>query len=281
MIMISDILGRTQKAYRSIQKVPGNQPHAKPLDRFNLYDYYVVRPLSFLPTIFLYKLGVSANFATFCGFLIGMAGNTLFLLPHTQAYGLAAVLINLFHLFDYIDGNLARLRKWPNHFGKFIDAMSDATVYTLLCVSTGMAAYHTTGNVIYVLLGSLTACLVLWNRYMKLRFSDALRRVQSSEATRDQLGHGQSDSPARSEQTVRTQFLQYCFRRTEALFRRIEVRYIENLSFLRVVGLLVFSFVGLLQFYVVVMLVAYSIVAIPSMLLTVLQARSNLQVYRP
>lgn len=279
--MIGDILGRTQKAYRSIQKVPGNQPHAKPIDRFNLYDYYVVRPLSFLPAIFLHKLGMSANLVTFVGFLIGMAGNTLFLLPHTQAYGLAAVLINLFHLFDYIDGNLARLRKWPNHFGKFIDAMSGATVYTLLCVSTGMAGYHITGNVIYVLLGSLTACLVLWDGYMGLRFSDALRRVQSSQARRDRLAHERSDSPAPSEQTVRTRFVQYCFRRTEALFRRIEVRYRENLSFLRVVGLLAFSFAGLLQFYVVVMLVAYSIVVIPSMLLTLLEARSKLQVYRP
>lgn len=272
---------KLRKTYRAILKIPANRPDIKPIDRFNIYDYYVVRPLSFLPAILFYRLGMSANFATFIGFLIGIAGNTLFMLPHTQSYILAAILINVFHLFDYIDGNIARLRKWPNYFGKFIDAMSGGITYTLLCISTGMAAYHVTGNIIYVLLGSLTACLILWDRYMSLRFSDAFRRVQSSEASGDESARERHSSATLIKQNNSNQLLSDFFQKVATIFPKIEIRYRENLSFLRVVGLLVFSFVGLLQFYVVVMLVAYSIVVIPSMLLTLLQARRKLQVYRP
>ncbi len=66
-----------------------------------------IRWLGFFPFYIFHKLGLTANAASFVGFLIELLGVGLFLTSH---YFLAALMIFIGVVFDFFDGVLARTR---------------------------------------------------------------------------------------------------------------------------------------------------------------------------
>ena len=92
----------------------------KNMDRVvSLWLSFVVRPISFLFTYLFWLCRITANQATFIGFLVGLVAICM------AAYGefiMAAAFLNLFWIVDCVDGNLARLSSSSSN-GEFFDAV--------------------------------------------------------------------------------------------------------------------------------------------------------------
>lgn len=114
-------------------------------DKNNLWGYQVLRRISYYPTWLFLRLGVSANKVTGISLIIGCVG-CIFLA--SGSYGntiIGALLINVWALFDYVDGNVARYNDSCSKYGEFIDALSGYTICALLFLSAGVGVYNSTG----------------------------------------------------------------------------------------------------------------------------------------
>ena len=101
------------------------------------WAHFVARPISYYPAWLCIKLGISANVVTIVGLLIGISGCAL------MAYGYmiwGAVLVNLYGLSDYIDGDIARATKTQSKYGARIDGLSYLVITALVFVCVGIGS---------------------------------------------------------------------------------------------------------------------------------------------
>jgi hypothetical protein len=142
-------------------------------DSSNYFVYYVMRPLSWVPTWICIRLGLSANAATWIGLVIGIAACAA-LLFGGYAWGCAgAFLYNLFFMFDHIDGNLARYFRTSNYFGKYIDGVFGAICAVLLFPSIAIGLWRvemTPHKELIVAFAALISILLFLRYYMVIRF---------------------------------------------------------------------------------------------------------------
>jgi len=87
---------------------------------------------------FLAKYGVSANFITLSGFIIGLLAVPFII---NQQYTVALVLIGINRLFDGIDGGIARQTKLSD-FGGFLDIVCDFIFYSAIVFAFALARPH-------------------------------------------------------------------------------------------------------------------------------------------
>lgn len=100
------------------------------------------------------------------GFLIA---GSLLILPHAQTnWVLAAIFINLSLSFDCADGQLARYRKGSgSELGSFYDKVSDAVGMVLLFSIVGWVVAEQTGDMKFLLFGTLAAAGQITGGYAK------------------------------------------------------------------------------------------------------------------
>jgi|APSaa5957512535_1039671.scaffolds.fasta_scaffold53406_2 phosphatidylglycerophosphate synthase len=102
-----------------------------------LWIYFLIRPISFVLTPAFVMLRVSANTATFLGFLFGIFA--LFFGAQGD-FLLSAILYNLFLTFDCIDGNIARLTQ-STRKGEYFDAVTGDIINFLFIPFIGLGIY--------------------------------------------------------------------------------------------------------------------------------------------
>lgn len=114
-----------------------------------LYIQVVSRKLSIYLTAFLLRLGVTANRTSFFGLLIGLGGVILVGLPSTVEISFVGViLLQLSHLFDCADGEIARYENHKssnpktNLGGAYLDEMGHVILEPLTILSFGVGAAH-------------------------------------------------------------------------------------------------------------------------------------------
>jgi phosphatidylglycerophosphate synthase len=149
-------------------------------DRENLYVYFVMRPLSWLPTLACLRLGITANGATWIGLLIGLAACAAFAFGGDAAFLAGALLYNLFFLFDHIDGNIARWHRKTNHYGKFIDGVFGAVLVMLLLLAMGYGLARAGEEPIHrwgSLLAFAAASAITFRFYIAVRLEHALQQA--------------------------------------------------------------------------------------------------------
>lgn len=97
-------------------------------DAHDLLIYYFFRPLSIYPSLLLANFSLSANVATYISVLFGIAAFVFFAMGGFQSSLIAFLFYFLFEIFDHVDGNLARLYKSCNYFGKYLDSMAGVLI---------------------------------------------------------------------------------------------------------------------------------------------------------
>jgi phosphatidylglycerophosphate synthase len=155
-------------------------------DSSNYYVYYVMRPLSWVPTWICVRLGLSANAATWIGFVIGIAACAALLLGGYTWGCAGALLYNLFLMFDHIDGNLARFFRTSNYFGKYIDGVFGAVCAVFLFPSIAIGLWRiesTPQNEIIVAFAALISILLFLRYYMVTRFHFHLLEIANQSAS--------------------------------------------------------------------------------------------------
>ena len=145
------------------------------------FIFWVFRPVSWRPTLFLHRLRISATACTlisavifFAGaFVLAVAGSWF---PAWAGWVLGAVLVNVYLFLDVIDGNLARLNREATKAGEFLDCGLNALAGAVLPAVLGIGLYAAEGDWLSRLFGVpllwlfaagfLIACLRLIRRVL-------------------------------------------------------------------------------------------------------------------
>lgn len=101
---------------------------------------YIYRPLGLLAAPIFIMLSISGNGVTMISFLVGTAGNLVFLAGRQEWFLAGALCFVLFAVLDFTDGVVARHEAKSTHFGKMLDLLSGTLVasFVPLCVGFGV-----------------------------------------------------------------------------------------------------------------------------------------------
>lgn len=110
-----------------------------------LMEWYVLRPFSIYFTWLFVKLGFSANFVSFLGFVFAFIGGALFL-QYDVGFGLVgAVFIWFGFLFDCVDGEVSRWRGQSSVPGIYLDYFIGGVNDMIIMVCLGFYVSHISG----------------------------------------------------------------------------------------------------------------------------------------
>lgn len=152
---------------------------------------YTYRPLSFIGSAFFSNLGLSANAVSYISIFIGLFAAYCYYFESHTMHILGAVLVNVWLLFDCIDGNIARcVKKQP--FGVFADATACYILLAFLYTAIGYTVYieggaiFSEGNIWIIVVGSLisTSDIVMRLIFHKFREGEIeLNKIIGKEET--------------------------------------------------------------------------------------------------
>jgi len=95
------------------------------------------------------SLTIHPNYFTLLSLVFGI-GFSYFLLNGDLI--VASVMVNLFYLFDNLDGQWARIKKMTSSFGALFDSLVDGWNITIVILSVGIYLYSKEQNVYYLYL---------------------------------------------------------------------------------------------------------------------------------
>ncbi len=152
---------------------------------------YTYRPLSFVGSSICANLGLSANSVSYISIFIGLLAVAFYFFDSHIMHIIGAVMVNLWLLFDCIDGNIARcVKKQP--FGVFADATACYVLLAFIYTAMGYAVYidggvlFQKGNVWIIVIGSITSCSDILMRLIFHKFREGeieLNKVLGNEET--------------------------------------------------------------------------------------------------
>jgi len=109
----------------------------------HLWAHLAIRPLSFYITPFFVNRGISANVVTGVGLIVLLSAFAALLATPWNAGLLVvgAVLINIWYLLDFVDGNVARYSNLDSTFGAFFDWYVGVIYHVGVPLCVGIAVY--------------------------------------------------------------------------------------------------------------------------------------------
>lgn len=136
----------------SIREIAESWRESKaPSEKVFPWYYYVIRPVSFPITKVLWQMGISPNFMTFLGLLLGWSSLLLLGGGTTTSLILGSLLFNLYTLTDCVDGNLARLKPSRVPVGRFFDSLVSLLVEPFLFLALGIGLWNAGMRIPYFL----------------------------------------------------------------------------------------------------------------------------------
>lgn len=175
---VADIYQELKRGYYGSNKHTFDSEH---------YFFRWYRPISFLPSALLIKLGVTANIVTSFGALSLLSAFATLASGHLA---LGAFLYLIAYIVDFIDGNIARYSNNPTSFGKIFDGAVDLLTF-LLFVSVGFgnvaAGESNFSSNIDIFSGISGGFVFLLRCYFSLRLSSALSStlIHNNQASQD------------------------------------------------------------------------------------------------
>lgn len=109
-----------------------------------LFARYVYRPISFVVTVPLLRLGVPAKAVTLAGGAIALALPAIAYTDAPYGFAIAAALAFGFYVLDCVDGNIARTTRTESAVGVVLDGGVDLVFTVGLYVAMGLFASHET-----------------------------------------------------------------------------------------------------------------------------------------
>ena len=134
----------------------------------SLYGRIVpVRQISYYVTIPLLQMNVTAFQASVMGLLLAIIACVLIAVPNPVLRVIGVILVPIWHVFDCVDGNIARYRKTASDFGSAVDAICGYFI-AFLPIALGIASYNIKINyfnwdpAVFIALGGLaTSCNIM------------------------------------------------------------------------------------------------------------------------
>lgn len=136
------------------------------IDKIDIWVCFVVRPIANLLTWLFLKIRLKANTATLISTVVGFLGAILLIAGSSdETLLLGLIVLNLWIVFDCIDGNIARTTRSSSLLGTYLDGISGYFYVSLLYISLGVAVFRHYNLIInginygwvYILIGAFTS----------------------------------------------------------------------------------------------------------------------------
>ena len=105
-----------------------------------------VRQISYWFTIPLLNIGTTAFQASVIGMFIAILACIFIAMPNSIFRIIGVILVPIWHIFDCVDGNIARYKKTASEFGEAVDAICGYYLPIWLTFSLGVASYNIGNN---------------------------------------------------------------------------------------------------------------------------------------
>jgi phosphatidylglycerophosphate synthase len=162
------------------------------------WSSFITAPLAIAVNYFVVDIKwLTPNLITLISFIIALVATVFIVLGGPTNFIVAAVLIHLSHVFDCMDGQMARYRKTSSLSGGFYDKLTDQIQVTLWFGAIGYAAYSQSHNVLPVFLAFTGVAFYSLRGYIKYvtiytemsRESNFLGRLfkEESDAKKDDI----------------------------------------------------------------------------------------------
>ncbi len=135
------------------------------------YTRFLMRPTSFLITPLFISAKLTPNQVTVLRFFIGVTGLVLIASGNYVLSLWGCALYYTCTLLDYVDGNVARYYNKATYLGKFLDGTFDCFLTAALPLSLACSCYFTTGNVLYIFVGTGISFMCLFSFFIQSKFS--------------------------------------------------------------------------------------------------------------
>ena len=160
-----------------------------------------VRKISYFVTIPLLYLKCSAFAASVLSIFIAVAACVCLSLPNPICRIVGVALVPVWHLFDCVDGNIARYTKTASPLGSVVDAISGYYCFAFLPVALGIAAFNVGDNYLgipaelFLIAGGLASVSNLLARLIYQKYAngillyEAKNHIEKTNSSPDMLCH--------------------------------------------------------------------------------------------
>ncbi len=100
---------------------------------------------------------ITANQVTFLSIMIGLLSALVFMIPTPAGFFWGAVILQLWYLFDHVDGQVARYRGTSSITGIYFDYITHYVVHSSVFLGISAAAFLKQGNPLFIFLGAVAA----------------------------------------------------------------------------------------------------------------------------
>lgn len=138
------------------KKTQKQKVHSNPI-----FGYYVYRILGVKIANVLAKTPITPNQVTFISLILGLAACVLYLGGTQKHLMYGAIVFYLSKLFDYADGQVARIKGMTSKLGAWLDTYSDVYKITLPLIAIAIGNYLITKELKVLILGFTGAVLFL------------------------------------------------------------------------------------------------------------------------
>lgn len=121
----------------------------------------ITREMALPITWLLLHTPISANGVTLISFIIGMAACLVFSFGTNAAMLAAATLLQIWYLFDHVDGQIARYRRESSLTGIFFDYITHHIIHISIFIGIGWGVYLLSSDVMFILAGIITGLNIL------------------------------------------------------------------------------------------------------------------------
>jgi len=132
------------------------------------WSSFVTAPLAILVNYAVADIRwLTPNLITLASFVTAVVSAAFIVVGGVTNFVIAAVLIQLSHVFDCMDGQMARYRKTTSASGSYFDRVTDQIQVTLWFGAVGFAAYDQSGNILPVFLAFIGVAFYSLRGYVK------------------------------------------------------------------------------------------------------------------
>ena len=144
--------------------------------------HYIAKYFSVATSPALVMAGVSANTVTIISFIISLGAVIGIAFVGVEYLYIPVSLFLLFHwLFDFVDGDMARVQNASTFWGRWMDGMSGIITLGLVYISFGFLLFRETQNPLWCLMGSLVGLIAVVGQLNIDRYSAYRRWIREEQ----------------------------------------------------------------------------------------------------
>lgn len=163
----------------------------------DIFAFYIGRPISYVLTVPFLKMGISPNTVSFLSLFPSIIGFFLIGFGNTMTLKIVGwCMFFLWNLLDGVDGNIARYKKQFSKNGALWDATSGYVAMVLSFYSIGIGCFYgdfarlAISKEIYIILGGLSAILVIFPRLIMHKRISSMGEDKNAKEYKDKSSYG-------------------------------------------------------------------------------------------